>query len=102
MDIDPSWSEEQIAAFIELAKTACNRIAQRVSIPANENQSWEVLPGAHMRTRGQPEILTAPVVQLGRAIIALVDGTLPDPPADTRWFYGQPGDPSTIGMSRAP
>lgn len=56
------------------------------------------LDDLHLSSRGVPKVFTAPVVELGRAILALVEGTLAAPPSGTAWFYGVPQGRTTIGM----
>jgi hypothetical protein len=48
--------------------------------------------------RGAKEVLTAPVVEFGRAIIALICGELPEAPKGQAWFFGTPNGRSTIRM----
>jgi len=45
--------------------------------------------------RGASEVATGPVVELGRAIIALVRGDLPEAPKGEAWFFGVPPGSST-------
>ena len=52
---------------------------------------------AHFSSQ-RTEVLTAPIIELGRAIIALMSGNLPRPPKGETWFYGTPTGRSTIGM----
>jgi hypothetical protein len=52
----------------------------------------------HIFPRSNKEILTAPIIELGHAIIALVSGSLPRPPKGVAWFYGTPSGRSTIQM----
>ena len=48
--------------------------------------------------RSATEVPTAPIVELGHAIIALVSGNLPRSPEGEAWFYGTPTGRSTIRM----
>jgi hypothetical protein len=98
LELDPGWSAAQRQTFIALADEASARLAKRASIPAEEIVSWCVLDDLRLDTRGAKEVLTAPVVELGRAIIALVSGELPEAPNGTAWFYGTPEGRQTIGM----
>jgi hypothetical protein len=43
------------------------------------------------------EVHTAPIVELGRAIIELVSGELPEEPDGKFWFYGTPDGRQTLG-----
>src|SRR6266540_4111889 len=40
----------------------------------------------------------APIAELGEAIIQLLQGTLPPPPAGTWWSFGFSGGPGTVAM----
>jgi hypothetical protein len=53
-------------------------------------EHWDVLDGDGVFARGDPVVTTAPVVELGRAIIDLVRGTLKKAPPGTVWFLGKP------------
>ena len=97
LTLDPPWSEEQRQTFIALAEDACSTLAARAWIPAEEIVAWPLLEDLHIFTRGESEVLTAPVVELGRAIIALVSGNLPEAPLGQDWLYGTPAGRQTIG-----
>jgi hypothetical protein len=97
LTLDASWSGAQRQTFVALAEDACARLAKRSSIPADEIVSWPVLDDLRIFPRGETEVLTAPVVELGRAIIALVWGELPQPPSGKIWLYGTPTGRQTIG-----
>ncbi|HEV2665850.1 MAG TPA: hypothetical protein VG324_13115 [Blastocatellia bacterium] len=90
LGVDPAWSTAQIDVFIQLADQACNLLADRDYITADEISAWQVLDDLTIHTRGATEVSTAPVVELGRAIIALVQGTAPAPPVEKTWVYGTP------------
>jgi hypothetical protein len=87
--LDDSWSIEQIAIFTKLAREACDVLSKRDKIPAEEIQSWEMVEGDDGRcfARGLPAVTTASAIRLGEAIIKLVNGTLPEPPPGTWWFF---------------
>jgi hypothetical protein len=91
LSLDARWSEAQWQSFVALAEVACVRLAGRTSIPAAEIVAWPLLNDLHIFPRGAKEVFTAPVVELGRAIIALVSGTLPDAPKGMAWFYTDTG-----------
>jgi hypothetical protein len=97
LTLDANWSTEQRQAFLALAEEACTRLAERESIPAEEIVSWPILDDIRIFTRGAMEVYTAPIVELGRAIIALVRGELPEAPEGQIWLYGAPGGRLTIG-----
>jgi hypothetical protein len=90
LDLNPVWSPEQIDVFTRLADQACDLLADRDYIAADEISAWQILDDLRIETRGETEVSTAPVVELGRAIIALVQGTAPEPPAEKTWIYGTP------------
>ena len=95
--LDADWSATQMQAFIALAEIACARLAERASIPAGEIVSWPILDDLHIDPRGATDVLTAPVVELGRAIIELVCGKLPEAPEGKFWFYGTPTGRQALG-----
>lgn len=95
--LDANWSSEQRQTFLDLAEEACAKLAARESIPAEEIVSWPILDDIRIFTRGATEVFTAPVVELGRAIIALVRGELPEAPEGQIWLYGAPEGRQTIG-----
>jgi len=98
LTFETDWSEQQRQTFLALAEKACTKLAARVSIPAEEIVSWEILEGVRLYTRGDAEVLTAPVAELGRAIIALVSGELPEAPQGELWFYGLPEGRQSLKM----
>lgn len=98
LTLEEEWSSAQRQVFIELAEAACKKLATRESIPAEEIVSWPLADELRIFPRGAKEVLTAPVIELGRAIIALVSGDLPQSPEGEAWFYGTPTGRSTIRM----
>jgi hypothetical protein len=98
LTLDEKWSATQRQTFINLAEQACKKLATRESIPAEEIVSWPLVDKLRIFPRGAKEVLTAPVIELGRAIIALVSGGLPESPQGEAWFYGTPNGRSTIRM----
>jgi len=97
--LEEQWSSTQRQVFIELAEAACKKLATRDSIPAQEITSWPLTDELRIFPRSATEVLTAPIIELGHAIIALVSGNLPRPPKGEAWFYGTPTGRSTIRMS---
>lgn len=98
LTIDPAWSETERLQFIALANAACVRLSQRESIPALEIANWPIFDNPENNwARGAKVVFTAPVVELGQAIISLASGTLPEAPACKRWFYGTPTGRQMIG-----
>jgi hypothetical protein len=98
LTLEEQWSSEQRKVFIKLAEGACKRIATRESIPAEEIASWPLVDDLRIFPRSKTQILTAPIVELGHAIIALVSGKLPRPSKGEAWFYGTSQGRSTIKM----
>jgi hypothetical protein len=100
LTLDENWSNTQRLMFIRLAEAACKELATRASIPAEEIVDWPLGERGELRIfpRGAREVLTEPVIELGRAIIALVSGELPQSPQGEAWFYGLPTGRSTIRM----
>ena len=96
LEVDPAWSPAQTDIFIQLADQACGLLADRDYIAADEISAWQILDDLRIYTRGESEVSTAPVVELGQAIIALVHGTAPAAPAEKTWLYGAPGGRTAI------
>ena len=95
---DPGWPGAQRQSFIELAGDACAVLEKRESISAEEIMAWPMLDDLRIYPRGVAEVFTAPVIEPGRAVIALVAGMLPDAPKGRAWFYGTETGRQTIGM----
>jgi hypothetical protein len=98
LTLEEGWSIAQRAIFIELAEAVCKKLEKRESIPAKEVASWPMTDKLRIFPRSATEVLTAPIIELGRAIIALVSGNLPPSPKGEAWFYGTPTGRSTIRM----
>jgi hypothetical protein len=96
--LDENRTTIQRQGFIAFAEEACARLALRESIPAEEMLAWNVLDGEGISPRGASEVQTGPVIEVGRAIIALMSGELPEPPENAAWCYGFPEGRTTIGM----
>ena len=97
--IDESLPGTDVADFLHLVEEACELLKRRDTINADEVVSWPILDDLRIFPRGATEFSTQPIIELGRAMIALVDGKLPVPPVGIAWFYG-PSGRTTIGMSR--
>lgn len=98
LNLNTDWLAVQTEAFVALAEEACAKLTARESIPADEIVGWYLLDDEHIFPRGAKEVHTAPVVELGRAIVALISGRLPKAPKGEAWFYGTPTGRSTIRM----
>lgn len=89
---DDGWSEDQRRLIVALAERACATLEERPCISAAEMRHWNVLDGVvGIETRGETEILTAPVVEVGRAVVTLLSGGKIEPPPGGSWFYGEFG-----------
>ena len=98
LHIDEEWTAEQMDIFIGLVEQACGLLGARDSISADEITAWPILDDMRIFPRGATEVLTAPVVELGKAIIAVANGTLSPAPAGTWWLFGTPEGRGTIRM----
>jgi hypothetical protein len=98
LSLGEGWSASQTARFLSLSREACARIRSRDAFPAAELQNWSILDGRGVFARGASEVFPGPVVELGEAIVALVEGSLPAAPAGTTWCYGTPDGRITILM----
>lgn len=96
--LDDNWSSDQRKTFVALAEKACAALTARISIPAEEIVTWHFVDDLHIYPRGAAEVLTAPIVELGRAVIALLCGELPEPPKGEAWLFGTPTGRSTLRM----
>lgn len=96
LQIEDAWSAEQKAIVIELVGQACDVLQQREKIPADEITAWPIIDDLRIFPRGAKEVYTAPVVELGRAIVDLIHGTLPEAPVGTWWCFGTPAGRTTI------
>jgi hypothetical protein len=94
--LDADWPDEQ-ELLVELIATANQRLADRKVITAQEAMEWRVLDNHVLPWRGSEPEPTAPIVDIGDAIIQLIRGTLPPDPSDGRhWCFGFPGGPQPI------
>lgn len=93
-----TWSFSEMQTFIKLSEHACSRLARRELIAAEEIESWSVHGDFKIFPRGSAAIATGPVVELGRAIIALASGNLTEAPHGTWWLLGTLGGRQAIPM----
>lgn len=98
LGLDPT-QQGQLAALLE---AAADRVEQRGSFTADEAAQWKVLDEHPVIFRGSEPMSTAPVAELGRALAALLRGTLPSAPPNEWWYYGSPGGCRTIAMRGQP
>jgi hypothetical protein len=99
LSVDRRWSQEQIDLFLDIVRQACRTLSERDEIPSSEIESWPILDDLRLHTRGAEVVETAPIIELGQTILALVDGTLPPAPPSTWWYVGLPGGRRTIDMA---
>ena len=98
--LDENWSAEQVRSVMELATAACELLSQRREISAEEMSSWSVLDGEGVFPRGYASVTTESAIRFGRAIIQILDGSLPEPPQGTWWFFGTEDGPRTLSKRR--
>ena len=96
LEIEQSWSETQRELFVELTRQACDRMVRRKRWSGTEVASWRTAGDESIFPRSAKFISTAPVVELGQAVIRLAERTLPEPPPRTCWFFGSPKGRDTI------
>jgi hypothetical protein len=94
--LDENWSPEQVRSVREFAVSACDLLSERREISAEEMSSWSLLDGEGVFPRGYPVVTTDSAIRLGRAIIQLLDGSLPESPQGTWWFFGTEDAPPTL------
>ena len=94
--LDPTWTPAQRQLLCTLIENACRTLEQVDAITAKQAASWSIWEGMGVGTRGAASVPTAPSAELGRAVAALLHGSLPEPPPGTWWFYGADGGRTTI------
>jgi hypothetical protein len=94
--LDDDWSPEQVQSVKEIATAACNLLSNRSEISAEEMSSWPLLDGEGVFARGYASVTTDSAIRLGQAIIQLLDGSLPEAPQGTWWFFGTEDAPRTL------
>jgi hypothetical protein len=94
---EESWTPLQRQNVTTFAEQACERLGTRESIPLEEVAGWPFSGYKPVFGHGLKEIRTAPAIELGRAIIALLRDELPEPPRGEAWFFTHEGR-STIRM----
>jgi hypothetical protein len=97
---EESWTPLQRQSIITFAEEACAKLASRESISTEEIAGWTFTGHERVFHRGLKEVCTAPVIELGRAMIALLRNELPEPPKGEAWFFTHTGR-STIPMNPA-
>lgn len=92
LKFDDTWSSGQIEVISDLLTEACESLEGREFVSADDMATWDILEGRGVAARGDIHFPTAPVVELGKAIRALLNGGLQAAPDGTWWLYG-----TTIG-----
>ena len=98
LHFDEHWSSQQRTMLIALSEKACAALAKRDFIPVKEIVSWPFVDDIRIHPRGAKVVHTAPVIELGQAIIALLRDELPEAPKGQAWFFGTEAGRSTIRM----
>lgn len=98
LDVDGICPPEEIGHFVKILNEAMDLISRTESLSENEIRSWEILPDCHISTRGQEIVRTKPIIELGQAIVDMINHSLPDAPTGTRWLHGAPGGIITVKM----
>jgi hypothetical protein len=96
LEIDSSWSSSQLATFAQFVGEACAVLGEREVYTAEEITSWTLYEDLRLFPRGYALYPTAPVIELGTAIVALINGSLPAAPPGRQWLYGAPEGRTTI------
>jgi len=99
--LDENWSVEQIQLVGELATAACELLSKRREISAEEMLSWSLLDGEGVFPRGCLHVTAESAIRLGRAIIQILEGSLPEAPRGTWWFFGTEDGPRTLAKSES-
>ncbi len=99
--LEDDWSAEQIQTLKKLISVACSELEQEDEISAGEMESWQLLNGAGVFSRGLPAVRTSDAVRLGRALVQLLDGVLPEAPPGTWWFFATEGDAETLAKRKS-
>ncbi|XZE36227.1 hypothetical protein SH501x_001785 [Pirellulaceae bacterium SH501] len=95
---DDAWSQTQICTVCELCRAAVRAIRSSGDIPSSEIESWPILDEHRISTRGHHIVPCERVARLGDAFIALLSGTLPEPPEHHWWFFTMDDKPDTIAI----
>ena len=83
--LNEQWSQNQIDVVSYLIDQVCEKLSERTVIYASEMKLWGI------DNRGIDQVRTEPVIELGRAIQALLREKLPAAPDEMMWFYGTTG-----------
>jgi len=98
LHLDDDWSQSQTDTVIVLCRAAAAAILKRGDMPAAEIESWPMLDGRCIFTRGHDPMPAAPVARFGDAVATLLEDKLPKPPDRHCWFYTLDDNVQTIPM----
>lgn len=98
LDLDFGLDEAQLDAFLTLLNDAKGRLLRRKIVTAGEAAEWRVLEDHKVLWRGADKVATAPIAELGEAMIQLIRGTIQVAPSGTWWCFGVEDGPRTIPM----
>jgi hypothetical protein len=98
LDLDLGLTDEQRQVVVRLIEQAGERLSQRELITASEAAQLEIEPSVRVLWRPADAVPTEPILDLSKALAALVRGTLPHAPAGHWWFIGLDSDWQIIGM----
>ena len=96
--------EGDLADFRCLAVTVNSTLAARATLPAEEIIQRLIKGKSTNADRyGEvDEIDAAPIARLGRAIVDLIDGSLPQPPPNDQWLFGTANSWATVRGPKGP
>jgi hypothetical protein len=98
LDLDLGVTDEQRQVVVRLLEQAGERLSQRELITASEAAQLEIEPGVTVLWRPADAVPTEPILDLSKALAALVQGILPHAPAGHWWLIGLDSDRQIIGM----
>ncbi len=98
LDLDLGLTDEQRQVIVRLIEQAGERLSQRELITASEAAQLEIEPGVTVLWRPADAVPTEPILDLSKALAALVQGILPHAPAGHWWLIGLDSDRQIIGM----
>jgi hypothetical protein len=95
---DLGLEDGQLDELVALIAQATRRLRQRRTVTAAEATEWRVLDNHTVLWRSAAAVDTAPIVELGEAVMQLLQGSLPPPPPGMWWYFGLSGGPRTVAM----
>ncbi|MFD9893143.1 hypothetical protein ACFWY9_27680 [Amycolatopsis sp. NPDC059027] len=95
------WADGHENEFISLIEKACERLAARMAVTAEEASGRRLLDGRTVIWRGHEQLSTTPIITLGEALVKIIQRKYPPAPAGHWWYFGvhgPDGPTSTIRM----